>query len=71
MNQKRVNHAKFEVMHGGLKGEVIIDKISEDFELLVQFMTVKSDIPVISHSPLIEQDVILKEIFEMETPTDQ
>ena len=41
MNQERVNHANFEGMNGGLKGEAIIDKLNEDFELLVQFMNVK------------------------------
>ena len=54
-------------MNGGIKGEVIIDKLSEGFELLVQFMTVKSDLPAIGHNPLIELDVILKELFEMAT----
>ena len=58
-------------MNGGIKGEVIIDKLCEDFEFLIQIMTVKSDLPAIGHSPLIELDVILKELFEMATPTDQ
>ena len=71
LNQERLNHANFEGMNGGLKGEVIIDKRSEDFELLAQFMAVKLDLPTIVHNPLIELDVILKELFEMETPTDQ
>ena len=71
MNQERVNHAKFEGMNGGLKGEVIINKLGEDFELLAQFMIFKLDLPSIGHSPLINLDVILKELFEMATPTDQ
>ena len=58
-------------MNGGLKGEVIIDKLSEGFELLVQFMTVKSDLPAIGHNPLIDLDVLLKELFEMATLIDQ
>ena len=71
MNQERVNHANFEGMNGGIKGEVIINKLSEDFEPLAQFMTFKSDLRVIGHSPLIDLDVILKDLFEMATPTDQ
>ena len=58
-------------MNGGLKGQVIIDKLSEEFDLLGTLMTVKSDLPAIGHSPLIDLDVILKEIFEMATPIDQ
>ena len=71
MNQARLNHANFEGMNGGIKGEVIINKLSEDFELLVQFMTIKSDISAIGHIPLIELDVIQSELFEMATPLDQ
>ena len=41
LNHERINHATFEGMNGGIKGEVIIDKLSEDFELLVKFMTSK------------------------------
>ena len=69
--QERINDTKFEGMNGGLKGEVIIDKLNEDFELLETLMTVKSDLPAIAHFPLIDLDVILKELFEMATPTDQ
>ena len=58
-------------MNGGIKGEVIINKINEDFVLLAQLRTVKSDLPIIGHSPLIDLDVLLKELFEMATPTDQ
>ena len=50
-------------MNGGIKGQVIIDKHSEDFELLETLMTVKSDLPAIGHSPPINLDVILKDIF--------
>ena len=34
-------------------------------------MTIKLDILAIGHSPVIELDAILKDIFDMETPTDQ
>ena len=71
MNEEILNHAKFNGMNGGLKGEIIIDKLNEDFELLVQFMTIKSDLHAIGHSLVIELDVILKELFEMATPTNQ
>ena len=58
-------------MNVGINRHVIIDKHSEYFELLVQFRNAKLDLPAIGHSPLIELDVILKELFEMATPTDQ
>ena len=58
-------------MNGEIKEQVIIDKIGKEFELLETLMTVKSDLPSIGHSPLINVDVILKDIFEMATPTDK
>ena len=58
-------------MNGDIKGQVIIDKINEDFELLSQFRTIKSYLPTIGHSPLIDLDVLLKELFVMTTPTNQ
>ena len=69
--EERLIHAKFEGMNGGLKGQVIINKISEDFELLAQFMTLKSYLPTIGHSPMSELDFILKDLFEMATPTNK
>ena len=56
-------------MNGGIKGHVIIDKVNKDFDLLETLMTVKSHLPTIGHTPLIDLDVILKELFEMVTPT--
>ena len=70
LQEEILNHANFEGMNGGIKEQVIIDKIGEEFELLETLMTVKSDLPSIGHSPLIDLDLILKDIFEMATPTD-
>ena len=58
-------------MNGGMKGEVIVIKLNDDFELLTQFRMIKSSLPAIGHSPLIDLDVSLKEMFEMEIVTDQ
>ena len=58
-------------MNGGIKGHVIIDKVNKDFDLLETLMIVKSHLPTIGHTPLIDLDVILKELFEMATPTNQ
>ena len=71
IQEERLNHANFEGINGGIKRQVIIDQLSKDFELLETLMTAKLDIPTIGHTPLINLDVILKEIFEMATPTDQ
>ena len=71
LNQEKLNHAKFEGMDGGLKGEVVVIKINKDFELLTQFLMITPSLPTISHNPLIEMDVVLEEAFEMMIPTYQ
>ena len=68
LNQERVNHEKVQGMNGRLKGEVIIDKLNKDFELLAQFRTVKLDIHSIGHVPLIDMDVLLKG-YPSDSPT--
>ena len=70
LNQERLNHAKFESLDGGIKGEVIVGKLGDDFELIMtQFKMIKSSLPVIGHTPLIDLDFFLKEMFDMEIPT--
>ena len=36
LHKERVNHVKFEGMDRGLKGEVVVSELNEDFELLIQ-----------------------------------
>ncbi len=35
LNQVRAYHSKFDGLHKGLKGEIIVNKLSDDFELLI------------------------------------
>ena len=71
LNQERVNHAKFEGMDGGIKGGVVVNKLSEEFELLNQLRMITYILPTIIYNPLIDLEVVLKELFEMTIPTDQ
>ena len=66
----RVDHAKFQDMVKGLKGEVLIGKLKDDFELTVMFKSIKSSMPIVTHDPLIELDVMLKEMWDAKIPTD-
>ena len=56
-------------MDGGIKGEVAVSKLSEGFELLTQFRMITSSLPIVNHNPLIDMDVVLKDMFEMTIPT--
>ena len=58
-------------MDGGLKREVVVSKLSEAFELLTQFQMITYTLPTVNHNPLIDMDVVLKELLEMTIPTDQ
>ena len=37
----RMDHSKFEYIEKGLKGEVIINKLSDDFNILDQFKVIE------------------------------
>ena len=70
LNQERMNHAKFEGMDEGIKGEVSLNKLNEEFELLNQLWMITSSLPAVIHNPLIDLYVVLKYLFEMTIPTD-
>ena len=56
--QQRVNHDKFQEMEGTLKGEEILNKLEEDFDILCQIKHIKKSLPPISFSKCVELEVI-------------
>ena len=43
-----MDHSKFEDLVKGLRGKVIIEKLTEDFEILDQFLVIKKRLPAMS-----------------------
>ena len=48
--QQRVNHDKFQDMEGIMKGEDILNKLEDDFDLLYQIKNIRKSLPPISFS---------------------
>lgn len=67
--QIRMDHSKFEDIEKGLKGEVIINNLSNDFNILDQFQVIKSNLPLISISSCVELQVLLREVMDYEIPS--
>lgn len=57
-------------MEKHLKGRTIIDKLSDDFNLLDIFREVLKDLPPISYVQCIELEVLTKEMLAYEYPEE-
>ena len=47
--QSRMDHSKFDDLVKGLTGKVIMDKLTEDFEILQKFLIVRGGLPTMSY----------------------
>ena len=54
----------------GLKGTMVVSKMRQDFELPLLFREIKSKLPIFSEGPLIELDVLMKELTDAPVPKD-
>ena len=43
--QQRMNHDKFQDMEGTLKGEDILNKLDDDFDILCQIKNIRKNLP--------------------------
>ena len=50
----------------GLKGEVIVKKLTNDFDVLGQFQVIKSNLPPISFTSCAKFQVLLREMVDYE-----
>ena len=66
----RSDHSKFNDMVKGLKGMVVVSRMRQDFELPLLFKEVKSKLPIFTEGPLIELDVLMKELSDASVPKD-
>lgn len=64
-----MDHSKFEDMEKGLKGEVIINKLSDDFSILDQFQVIKTTLPHIFYTSSVELEILSIEMEHYEIPS--
>lgn len=56
--QQRVNHDKFQDMEGTLKGEDILNKLEDNFDILCQLKHIRKSLPPISFSNCMELEFL-------------
>ena len=64
-----MNHDKFQDMEGILKGEYILNKLEDDFDILCQLKHIKKGLPPISFSNCMELEVIAREMQAYNVPS--
>ena len=65
----KMDHVKFQDMEKGLKGEVIVDKLNDDFHVLNQFRLIKSTLASIYNVSCVELELLSREMMDYEIPS--
>ena len=69
--QSRMDHSKFDDLEKGLTGKSIVDKLTEDFEILQKFLLVRRGFPKVSYEAKMELEVSIREMMECNTPSTE
>ena len=64
-----MDHSKFDDLEKGLTGKAIVDKLTEDFEILQKFLLVRKRLPKVSYEAYMELEVAIREMMECDTPS--
>ena len=64
-----MDHSKFDDLEKGLTGKAIVDKLTEDFEILQKFLIIRRGLPKISYEAYMELEVSIREMMEYDTPS--
>ena len=64
-----MDHSKFEDLVKGLTGKIIVEKLTEDFEILKKFMIVRGGFPIVSYEAYVDLEASIREMTEYDTPS--
>ena len=59
-----MDHSKFEELTKGLTWKVIIETLTDDFEIFEWFLITQRSIPPISYTQYVELEVVIKEMMD-------
>ena len=68
LTQARIDHSKFEDLKKRLDGNVVANKLTNDFEIRSHFKEIKVGLPPISYVSCIELEVLIKEMMDYDIP---
>ena len=63
-----MDHSKFEDLVKWLTAKVIVEKFTEDFEILDRFLIIKKGLPTVSYESYVDLEVSIREMTEYNTP---
>ena len=64
-----INHDKFQELEGTLKGEHILNKLEDDFDILSRLKYIRRSLPPISFSNCVELEVLVREMQAYNVPS--
>ena len=67
--RSRMDHSKFDDLEKGLTGKVIVDKLTEYFEILQKFLIIRGGLPKVSYEAYMELEVSIREMIEYDIPS--
>ena len=59
-----MDHSKFEDLIKGLTRKIIVEKLTEDLEILQKFLIVRGGLPTVSYEAYVDLEVSIREISE-------
>ena len=66
--QNRMDHSKFEYLVKGLTRKIIVEKLTENFEILQKFLIIRRGLPTVSYEAYVDLEVSIREMTEYDTP---
>ena len=63
-----MDHSKFEYLFKGMTGKIIVEKLTEDFEVLQKFLIIRRGFPTIAYEAYVDLEVSIREMTEYDTP---
>ena len=63
-----MDHSKFEDLVKGLTRKVIVEKLTEDFEILDKFLIIKKVLTAVYYEDYVDLEVSIREMTEYDTP---
>ena len=64
-------HSKFEDLVKGLTRKLIVEKLTEDFEILEKFLIIKKGLLAVSSEAYVDLEVSIREMIEYDTPNEK
>ena len=64
-----MDHSKFDDLVKGLMRKTIVDKLTEDFEILQKILIVRGGLPAVSYEAYVDLEVSIREMSKYETPS--